>query len=226
VTVADQRGAEARLVDIVRSEVGSTLGLHPLSELVWTPPQESYGSVAEGTAAPNSEEPAVGMSEVMEQITRSVAERAREGLGVEVSAVRIKRLNFPRQNKQAVFQRMEAERERIAKLYRSEGAEAAEKVMARAKLEEMRLVSDARRRAEEIRGEADAEATRIYSEAYGADPDFYEFLRSLETYRSIIGENTTIVVPSDARLLEVLRDPEGNLRAGGGADAAEEEKAQ
>jgi modulator of FtsH protease HflC len=228
VTVADQHGAEARLVDIVRSEVGSILGQHPLDVLVWTPGGENVGGIEETTGTSPTEKPEMGMEEVMRRITANTAVKALEGFGIEVSAVRIKRLNFPRQNKQAVFQRMEAERERIAMLYRSEGTETSEKIKARARLDEVRLISEAGRRAEEIRGEADAEASRIYAEAYGADPDFYEFIRSLETYRKIIRENSTIVIPSQTPLLRVLEDPEtwiGGAGEGiGGAGEGEEDR--
>ncbi|MHC4471143.1 MAG: protease modulator HflC [Planctomycetota bacterium] len=190
VSVTDKRGAEARLTDIMLSEVGTVLGLHPLSSLV---------SVTEGEWA---------MEEVTRRITENTARKAVESFGVRVETVRIRRLNFPRQNKQAVFERMEAERERIATQYRSEGVEAQQKIEAQARRDEADLLAEARRKAEEIRGEADAESTRIYAEAFGRDPDFYEFIRSLEVYRKIIGENTTLVVPSDSKLLEVMKNPE------------------
>ena len=135
---------------------------------------------------------------------------------MHIAAVRIKRLNFPPQNKQAVFRRMEAERQRIARLYRSEGEEEAEKIRASADREEAVLLNEARRQAEEIRGEADAEATRIYAEAFGQDPEFFEFVRSLEAYQNIIGESSTIVVPSDSELLKVLQTPNSGRRAGAG----------
>ena len=189
VSVTDRNGAEARLTDIMRSEVGTTLGAHPLSALVSIEPQSQ------------------SMEDVMQDITRNTARRAHESLGIRVSSVRIKRLNFPTQNKQAVFRRMQAERRRIATLYRSEGEEEAEKIRARADREQAVLINEAMRRAEEMRGEADAEATRIYAEAYGQDPEFYQFLRSLQAYERILRENSTVVVPSDAELLKVLKDP-------------------
>ena len=151
VSLTDKTSAEARLTDIRRSEVGTALGAHPLSALVSTEAQEQT------------------MADVMRDITGKTARRASDSFGVHVAAVRIKRLNFPPQNKQAVFRRMEAERQRIARLYRSEGEEEAEKIRAQADREEAVLLNEARRQAEEIRGEADAEATRIYAEAFGQD---------------------------------------------------------
>lgn len=191
VSLTDKTSAEARLTDIMRSEVGTTLGAYPLSALVSTEQEDQT------------------MADVMRDITRKTAQRASDSFGVHVAAVRLKRLNFPPQNKQAVFRRMEAERQRIARLYRSEGEEEAEKIRASADREEAVLLNEARRQAEEIRGEADAEATRIYAEAFGQDPEFFEFVRSLEAYQNIISESSTIVVPSDAELLKVLQTPDG-----------------
>ena len=192
VSLTDKTSAEARLTDIMRSEVGTTLGAYPLSALVSTEEQNQT------------------MGDVMRDITHKTAQRASDSFGVHIAAVRIKRLNFPPQNKQAVFRRMEAERQRIARLYRSEGEEEAEKIRAQADREEAVLLNEARRRAEEIRGEADAEATRIYAEAFGQDPEFFGFVRSLEAYQNIISESSTIVVPSDAELLKVLQTPSGD----------------
>jgi len=199
VTVSDRAGAEARLTAIMRSEVDTALGAHPLSDLV----SEEEGD--EGRAS---------IAQVSAGVTDRTAREASEGFGIKVWAIRIKRLNFPRQNKEAVFRRMEAERERIAKGYRAEGEEQADRIRAQADREEAVIVSEARRKAEVKRGEADAEATRIYAEAFGRDPAFYEFLRALQTYRKIIGAGSTVVVPSDSKLLEVLADPKRFRKAG------------
>ena len=189
VSATDQAGAEARLTDMMRSEFGTTLGAHALSVLVSTEPQERT------------------LDDMMQEITQNLAHRARDTFGIDVAAVRIKRLNFPAQNKQSVFRRMEAERRRIARLYRSEGEEEAEKIRAQADREQAVLLNDAQRQAEILRGEADAEASRIYAEAYGQDPEFYEFLRSLQAYENIIQDTSTVVLPSDSELLNVLKYP-------------------
>ncbi len=190
VSATDQAGAEARLTDLMRSELGTTLGAHALSVLVSTEPQ------------------ARTLDDMMQEITQNLARRARDNFGIEVAAVRIKRLNFPAQNKEAVFRRMEAERRRIAKLYRSEGEEEAEKIRAQADREQAVLINEAEREAEILRGDADAEASRIYAEAYAQDPEFYEFLRSLQAYENIIRDTSTVVLPSDSELLDVLKHPE------------------
>jgi membrane protease subunit HflC len=188
ITVVEQKSAEAQLEDIMRSEVGSALGAHDLSDLLAT-------------------ETPVRMSEIMQTITARANTKALEGYGIRVRAIRLKRLNFPEENRQAVFRRMEAERERIARQYRSEGEELAEKIRADADREQARLLAEAERRSQEIRGEADAEVARIYADAYETDPEFYEFLKTLEAYESFIDSDATIVLPSDSRLLRLLKQP-------------------
>jgi modulator of FtsH protease HflC len=189
VTVVDRRAAEAQLEDILRSEIGSALGTHELAALLSTEPGQ------------------VQIDRIMASVTERAAEKARAAYGINVRMVRLKRLNFPEENRQAVFRRMEAERERIARQYRSEGEEEAEKVRADADLEQSRIQAEAERQSKEIRGEADAEAARIYATAYNRDPGFYEFLKTLDAYEKFIDSDATIVLPSDSRLLRLLREP-------------------
>lgn len=189
VTVVERTTAEAQLEDLMRAEVGAAVGSHNLDVLLST------------------EEQHVQVDQVMDQITARTAHQAHASYGIRIRAIRLKRLNFPDENRQAVFRRMEAERERIARQYRSEGEEEAEKVRSQADLEQAQILAEAERRAKEIRGEADAEAARIYAEAYGQDPEFYEFLKTLEAYESFIDEDATIVLPSDSKLLKLLKDP-------------------
>ena len=116
----------------------------------------------------------------------------------------ISRFSFPRQNLNAVFARMRAERERIASAYRSEGAAEARKILANAERERREILAKAESEAEILRGESEAEAAAIYSDAYATDPEFYEFLRKLETYEKIIDDKTTVIVPADSNLLDLL----------------------
>ncbi|MEN8149872.1 MAG: protease modulator HflC [Planctomycetota bacterium] len=206
VSVGDLAGAEARLTAVLRSEVGTTLGSYPLSSLI----TEEEG---EGTE----------MASVMDRIAAAAAGKARNSFGIRVTAIRIKRINFPNENKRAVFQRMEAERKRIAKGFRSEGEEEADKIRARADREKAVLLAEAKRQAAVKRGQADAEAARIYAEAFEKDPEFFEFVRSLEAYGKIIDENSTVVIPDDSPLLRVLTDPERYLRKADAAGAGNKE---
>ncbi|MEM7202934.1 MAG: protease modulator HflC [Planctomycetota bacterium] len=185
----DLPAAESRLGDIALAELNNILGAHPLRALVSIEPETKR------------------MEDLNRQLTTQVAERARQDFGVRIHCAKIKRLNYPRQNKEAVFRRMEAERNKIAQEIRSEGSARAERIRADAATEAALLINDAKRRAEELRGEGDAEATRIYGEAHAQDPELYEFLRTLEAYEAIFGPETTVVIPEDAPLLRLLREP-------------------
>ena len=185
-TVNDRAGAEVRMADIVASELGAALGQYPLQALITTTEED------------------MKVAEIMSGVTDGVRSSAAAGFGIEVADVRMKRLAFPEQNKQSVFDRMRAERERIARRYRSEGEEEAIKIRAEADKDRQEILAEAYREAEKIRGEGDAEATRIYASAFNTDPEFYKFLRTLESYKRFMDDKTTIVLSSDSDLLRLL----------------------
>lgn len=187
VSVRDQATAESRLAETLRSVVGDVLVTYPFAALVSHEPQERT------------------LTDVARDLTTKAQDKAREAFGVDIHAVRLKRINFPVQNKESVFRRMEAERESIANGYRSEGAENYEKMKADADRQAAELAAEADRKVREIRGGAEAEAARIYAEAYGKDRSLYEFLRSLETVEKILGPTSTVVIPSDHEVLGVLQ---------------------
>ena len=118
--------------------------------------------------------------------------------------VRIKRLNLPEQNKQSVYARMRAERERIARQYRAEGEEQALGIRADADQQREEILSVAYKEAEKTKGEGDAESTRIYGQAYSRNPRFYKLLRTLEAYKKILDDKTTAILSSDSELLRIL----------------------
>jgi membrane protease subunit HflC len=155
-------------------------------------------------------------SRLMQEITDQVRARALP-LGLEVVDVRLKRTNLPSQNLDATFARMRAEREREAADEIARGEEAAQRVRAQADRTVVELTSDAEREAEVIRGEADAERNAIFAQAFGADPEFFEFYRSLSAYeRAIQGVNSTMVISPDSEFFNYL-DGSGVLPGGGGA---------
>ncbi|MEQ8764890.1 MAG: protease modulator HflC [Planctomycetota bacterium] len=200
-SVRNVQGARSRLNDILLAEVNTILGETQLSALITTEP----GNVT--------------MRQVNEEITQRTAAKAQENLGVRVLAAKIKRLNFPGDNKTAVFRRMEAEREKIAQEIRSQGFAEAQKIRNQTEREAAAIVSEAQSAAERIRGEADAEATRVYAEAFEKDPEFYEFLRALEAYGKMFDENTLWVIPHSSPLLEgLLRKPGAGLPKANGDD--------
>ncbi len=185
-TVTDREGAEVRMADIVASEMGAALGQYPLTALISTNPDE------------------MRITEIMGVVTEGCRATAAANFGIEVAEVRMKRLAFPEQNKQSVFDRMRAERERTAKRYRSEGEEEAIAVRAEADRQRQEILASAYQEAEGIRGAGEASAMRIYGAAYNEDSEFYKFLRTLESYSTILDDRTTLVLSSDSELLELL----------------------
>ncbi len=142
---------------------------------------------------------------LMNRIRDAAIVRAR-ALGIEVIDVRIKRTELPNQNLAATFQRMEAERAREAADERARGQEAAQRVRAQADRTAVELVSEAQRDSDIIRGEADAERNAIFAEAFGRDPEFFSFYRSLAAYENALGgENSTMVITPDSEFFEYLK---------------------
>jgi membrane protease subunit HflC len=151
---------------------------------------------------------------LMDQITVQARARA-AALGLEVLDVRLKQTTLPAQNLEATFARMRAEREREATDERARGEEAAQRVRAQADRTVVELVSDARREAEIIRGEADAERNRIFAQAFGQDPEFFEFYRSMTAYeRALRQQNSTMVISPDSEFFEYLSGAGGAGPAG------------
>ena len=147
---------------------------------------------------------------LMETITRELDEVARTELGVEVVDVRVKQIDLPPDVSDSVYQRMNAEREKEATERRSQGHELAEGIRAAADREVTVIRANAYRDAEQIRGEGDAEATRIYADAFGADPEFYAFTRSLRAYQdSFRGSGDVLLVEPDSDFFRYLKDSTG-----------------
>lgn len=185
-TVGDPVAAEMRLHDIVWSGLAAALGAHDLDSLVSTQPD------------------AVQAERLLDDLSNATDRAALAYYGIRVVDVRIKRLNLPEQNKQSVYARMRAERERIARQYRAEGEEQALRIRAGADRQREEILSAAYKEAEKIKGEGDAEATRLYSQAYARNPRFYKLLRTLESYKKIFDEKTTAILSSDSELLKIL----------------------
>lgn len=169
-TVRNEVGASARLNDIIYSNIREVLGQSTMMEIV------------AGTR-----------NELMSRIRVKASTQAAK-YGIEIVDVRIKRTDLPVENSKAVFKRMQTERERQAKKYRSEGQEEAVKIRAKADREREVILADAYRKSQELRGNGDAESTRIYAEAVKKDPKFYEFKRTLEAYGKVFAEGTTVVL--------------------------------
>ena len=146
--------------------------------------------------------------ELMTRITDS-AKIESKGLGIEIVDVRIKRADLPTQNLAATFRRMQAERERMAADERARGQEAAQIVRAEADRKAVETVSEAKKEAEIIRGTADALTTKIFADAFGRDPEFYAFTRSLIAYeQSMTGSNTTMVISPNSEFFDYIKESE------------------
>jgi len=176
-----QRGALQRLDDIIYSELRVELGRHELLEIV-------------------SANRLIIMSEVAKRANKKASK-----YGLEVLDVRIKRADLPEQNAKAVFDRMQAERERIAKQYKAEGAEEAQKIRSEAEKDREIILANAYKTAQEIRGEGEAKAFKIYADAYRQDPKFFEFIRSMEAYKKTFADKTTMVLSPDSEFLRFLK---------------------
>src|SRR5215831_6970428 len=192
-SVGDPIAAEMRLHDIVWSGISAALGGHDLESLV----------------APSGK---VESSELMERLAALTDRAALEQYGISVVDVRIKRLNLPEQNKQSVYARMRAERERIARQYRAEGEEQALSIRADADRQKEEILSLAYKQAENIKGQGDAESTRIYGQAYSKNPSFYRLLRTLESYKKVLDDKTTAILSSESELLKVFMKGEAASR--------------
>lgn len=141
---------------------------------------------------------------ILEEIARKSGDAAQR-FGVEIRDVRINRTELPKETEENVYARMRAERDRLARKYRAEGEEQARAIRAEADREAQVIVAEARRDAEVERGKGDAEAARIYAEAYSQDAEFYAFTRGLEAYRKTLGQGTTLVLPPDHEFFRLFQ---------------------
>jgi membrane protease subunit HflC len=183
MTVHDEARARQNLDDIVLSEMRREIASHNFGDIVG-----------------NARDP----------LMIAVAERASsqvKDFGIDVIDVRIKRADLPTEVQESVFARMRAERERIAKKYRSEGDEEAAKIRADTDKDKTIILAKAYEEAEKLRGEGDAISTKIYAEAYGKDPEFYTFLRSLTAYEQLLNAQTSVVLSTDSPLFKYLDNP-------------------
>jgi len=201
----DERGAETRISAILDGETRNAVARHDLVEVVRNSnrePDEILLDAEEETAI--LEQIQLGR----EAITREILEAAQSSfndLGIEILDVRFKRINYVEEVQVDVFQRMIAERQRIASRYRSEGEGETARIDGERERELQRIQSLAYREAEEIRGQADGEATRIYAAAYNRDDDFYAFIKSLETYELTADPSSILILTTDSELLRFVK---------------------
>ncbi|WP_405229964.1 protease modulator HflC [Lentisalinibacter sediminis] len=211
-SVRDELGARTRLDDIVDSVVRDMVSSTQLEEIIrsrdWEVDvdalEEDDPALAQRDDVDLQQKPKLGR-ELLEQEILTRARRLMPELGIELADVRVKRVNYIESVRRQVESRMIAERQSIAERFRAEGQGRAQEILGDMQRDLQRIQSEAAREAEEIRGNADAEATRIYGEAFGADPEFYAFFRTLESYRAL-GANSTLMLKADSDFFRYLEE--------------------
>ena len=212
-SVATERGAQSRLDDIIDSVVRDQVSGSELVELVrstsWVVPK---GEVLEEVPAELEEELKKKIARGREEITRIILAEARKIIpqyGIELVDVRIKRLDYVESVREKVYARMISERKRIAARFRSEGEGRSAEILGTMEKELRSIRSTAYRRVQETRGKADAEATKIYGNAYNRDPEFYAFSRTLEAYKEGQNKNSTLILTTDSDYYRYLKKAAG-----------------
>ena len=186
-TRGDERNAQSRLSQIMKDGLRNEFGKRTIKQAV-----------------------SGERSEIMESLQVKANSLASE-LGIEVVDVRVSRIDLPDDVSGAVYSRMRAERNRVARDFRARGMEEAERIRAKADRERIEIVADAYREAEKIRGDGDATSARTYAEAYSMDPEFYAFMRSIGAYESAFGGSDTLVVEPDSEFFNYF-DRQGGPR--------------
>ena len=208
-SVATEAGARSRLNDIIDSVVRDQVSGSELVELVrsasWVVPK---GEILEEVPAEVREELKKEVVRGREEITRTILTEARKVIpqyGIELVDVRIKRLDYVESVRSKVYARMISERKRIAAQFRSEGEGRSAEILGTMEKELRQIRPTAYRRVQEIRGKADAEATRVYGAAYGGDPEFYAFSRTLEAYKDAQNKNSVVILTTDSDYYRYLK---------------------
>jgi len=204
--VRDERGAHSRIDDIIDGETRNSVANFDLIEIVRSSNREfelteEIAILDIAAAIPDIE---IGRDKIAQIILEKSSEITPE-FGVELRDVKIKRINYVEEVQRKVFDRMISERKRIAAKYRSEGDGKSAEIRGEKERELKIIQSEAYRKAQEIKGKADAEATKIYANAYNLDPEFYQFMKTLETYVSTMDKETWLLLSTDAEFLKYLK---------------------
>lgn len=207
----DERSALSRLDNIIGSETRNVVAGHDLIEVIrCIKDRKPDRDEALATANPNvGKLPAItyGRNVLSEQILKAAQPKVKH-LGIELIDVRFKRINYKVGVIEKIYSRMASERQQIAERFRSEGAGEAAKILGRKERDLQSIQSEAYRREQEIRGKADAQATGIYASAYSSSAsaaDFYQFMKTLETYQKTLGKDTTVILTSDSDLFGLFK---------------------
>ena len=215
----DSRSAYSRLNDILGSETRNAVAKNKLIEIIRTTKNRTPAVDAELVEASSSEstgklEPIqTGRAKLEESIHAAAVSKLAE-FGIELLDVRFKRIDYNDSVKKEIYQRMISERQQIAERFRSEGEGEAAKITGSKERDLLEIESEAYKKVLQVRGEADAKATQVYADAYNASPEairFYEFLQTMEVYKSILSRDTTIVLSTDSDLFKYLKGIEADV---------------
>jgi len=209
-TVNNTTSAQGRLDDIIDPAVRNLITENRLIETVRKTNREldTYEIGLEDI----KERPSYKIVTGREKITKQILEQAQPKLakfGIELVDVKIKRINYVEQVRDSVYGRMIAERKQIAEKFRSEGKGEAQKILGEKERDLKRITSEAYRTAQEIKGKADAESTKLYAEAFGVDPEFYSFIKTLEIYDDALGKDSSVVLSTDSEFFKYLKGYSG-----------------
>ncbi len=212
-TVRNETFAHGRLDDIISGTTRDIVSSNTLIEIVRNSNREMMftDEYKDSSTGIGSTERAIesGRSKIADQIFNTSKELCAE-YGIKLIDVKIKRINYVQEVRQKVYERMISERQKIAAKYRSEGQGNSAEILGQMKRELDRIESEAYETAQEIIGRADAEAIKIYANAYNRDPGFYEFLKTLETYENTIDKKNTLIMTTDSDYFKYIKDSSGN----------------
>lgn len=206
----DERGARTRLDDILDGETRNAIAKYDVMEVVRSTNRDAQLTEAEAEDEVKLDRIAAGRGDIRAEILTNSQSRTGD-LGIEILDIQFKRINYVEEVQRKVYERMIAERKRIADRFRSEGQGEASRIRGERERELLRIQSGAYKTAEEIKGHADAEATRIYADAYDRSPsarEFYEFLKTMESYPAAIDATTRLVLSTDADFYKYLKSPD------------------
>ena len=207
-SVGSERGAQARLDDIINSATRDVITSSPLVETIRNSNRildQETGEELVAIAEEALERIAAGRQELEAEILKKSDELAPQ-YGIEIVDVRIKRINYVEEVRKKVYDRMISERKRAAEQYRSEGRGKSAEIQGQMEKELKVITSEAYKTAQGIRGKADAEAIAIYAESYNNDPEFYSFLKTLETYDNTVDSQTTVILTTDGDYYKYLKE--------------------
>lgn len=203
----DELSAQSRLDDIIESATRNFISENLLLEAVRNTNRAMQTTIEEQGRI-GTERVVLEIKKGREQITRAILKKAAQEMpnfGIELLDVRIKRINYIEEVREKVYERMISERKRIAEKSRSEGQGRKAEIDGERQKEYQRISSEAYREAQKIKGRGDAEATRIYANSFGRDPEFYSFIETLESYKKTMNSNTTLILSTNSEYLKYLK---------------------